>query len=95
MMMQAGAKFSGTTLPFNIEGFTGTILHFGKNCPEVDRERMRSEMEHGFKELFKGGINFEVKMAKGSIVAGYCYMPGFKLEGDHAFDCTWYVQRVK
>lgn len=90
----AGNKFSGKAHPFKVQGFIAVIMQFGKRCPEINVERMRSEMQGGFATMFNHNIDFEVKMTKGDIVAGYCYLKGYELEGDHAFDCTWYGQRV-
>ena len=89
----AGNTFSGKARPFKVQGFSAIIMQFGKQCPDIDTARMRLEMEGGFADMFNHNIDFEVKMTKGDIVAGYCYIKGYELEGDHAFDCTWFVQR--
>jgi hypothetical protein len=87
-----GDKFSLSTQPFSVDGFSGNIQQFGNQCPEVEASRMRDSIEFGFKTMFKNTVDFEVKLVKNRIVAGYCYLRGYELEGDHAFDCTWYVQ---
>jgi hypothetical protein len=90
----SGNTFRYKAQPFKVEGFSGCVLQFGKQCPEVDVQEMRSTMEGGFAALFANEIEFEIIMTQGNVLAGYCRMPGYELEGDHAFDCTWYVQFI-
>jgi hypothetical protein len=89
-----GATFTIKPKEFDMVAFIPDIEYFGQNCGEVAEQRFQDDMVVGFKNLFKDDIEFEIKMTTDTIIAGYCYIPGgYQLEGDHAFDCTWYVQR--
>ena len=90
-----GSVFTITPPPFKVEVFDGKIAQYGKQCPEVGKEKMRSTLEGGFNNMFKGGISFEVKMTTPNVLAGYCYLPGYALEGDLIFDCTWFVRNIR
>lgn len=95
LMTPAGDTFTGSASPFKVEAFCGGITRFGENCPtEVSGLDMRDQMEYGFKTMFQSSIRFEVKLDRDSLKAGYCYLEGYELEGDHVFDCTWYVERA-
>jgi hypothetical protein len=90
-----GATFTIKPKVFEFAAFIPDIEYFGANCGEEAEQKFQPDMEGGFKQLFKDDIEFEIIMTKGNIVAGYCHIPGgYTLEGDHAFDCTWYVERI-
>lgn len=91
----SGTPFTVTPRGFHIEGFTYRPELFGENCVKVDGQQMRLTMDIGFKDLFKSDMTFTVMTTLGNFVAGTCEIPGgYQLEGDHSFNCTWYVQLV-